>query len=400
MGASVIWKRFPDMRDGFISETARRFRRNRERIARQWIQAIQKHHPPREAAPPPPRPVLDTIPTLIEGIAWHLEHPGGRLSVETPAVRTAIELGRVRHAQGYGAEDILNEYGLLAPVLFDELCDLADHADPPLRPSTVIKAAMLLFSAISAIERATTSHVLALVRARVIEREDRLSAFNRAVSHEIKNQIATIISAGQLLEANGPMSAEQQHRFAGMVTRNAEDIAATLENLLMLARIEDASPQYRQAPIADVVQRVFEQCRGSAEEGSVKLEIEGKLPDVNVPDGAWYVALLNYVRNAIKYRNPTGESPYVKISGAIERNENGAEELVLRVADNGLGVPEEKRGKLFTRFFRAHAGTHPGTGLGLAIVREMIQALGGRAWAEFPGTGSVFYLAVPFHASA
>jgi signal transduction histidine kinase len=340
------------------------------------------------------------MPTLIEGIAWQLEHPGGRLSVETPAVRTAIDLGKLRYSQGYGAEDILTEYGLLAPVLFDELCELADRADPPQRPSTILKTASLLFNAIAAIERATTTHVLTLVRARVIEREDRLSAFNRAVSHEIKNRIATIVSAGQLLEASQPLSPGRQHQFAEMVTRNAEDIAATLENLLMLARIEDTSPTYRQAPLADVVRRVFEQCRGSAEAGAVSLDIVGELPDVKVPDGAWYVALLNYVRNAIKYRNPDEKAPHVRISAAIEENGRAEKELVLRVADNGLGVPEDKRGELFTRFFRAHASTHPGTGLGLAIVRDMIQALGGRAWAEFPKTGSVFCLAVPLHATA
>jgi signal transduction histidine kinase len=73
-------------------------------------------------------------------------------------------------------------------------------------------------------------------------------------------------------------------------------------------------------------------------------------------------------------------------------------EVVVRVSDNGLGVPQESREQLFQRFFRAHDQTvtgEEGTGLGLSIVRETVEAVGGRAWAEFPGDGSVFAFAVP-----
>jgi signal transduction histidine kinase len=72
--------------------------------------------------------------------------------------------------------------------------------------------------------------------------------------------------------------------------------------------------------------------------------------------------------------------------------------VVVRVSDNGLGVPREAREQLFHRFFRAHEATvtgEEGTGLGLSIVRETVEALGGRAWAEFPADGSVFAFAVP-----
>ena len=71
--------------------------------------------------------------------------------------------------------------------------------------------------------------------------------------------------------------------------------------------------------------------------------------------------------------------------------------FVVRVRDNGLGVPPEKRHDLFQHFFRAHETITDaeGTGLGLSIVRETATALGGSAWAEFPPEGAVFAFSFP-----
>jgi len=73
--------------------------------------------------------------------------------------------------------------------------------------------------------------------------------------------------------------------------------------------------------------------------------------------------------------------------------------VVIRVHDNGIGVPAEKREKLFQEFYRAHDDTVTdanGSGLGLSIVRETVESIGGRAWAEFPeDTGSTFAFAIP-----
>jgi signal transduction histidine kinase len=72
---------------------------------------------------------------------------------------------------------------------------------------------------------------------------------------------------------------------------------------------------------------------------------------------------------------------------------------VVRVRDNGIGVPEPSRAKLFRQFYRAHGETVTeveGTGLGLSIVRETAESLGGSAWAEFPEDGgTVFAFSLP-----
>ena len=72
---------------------------------------------------------------------------------------------------------------------------------------------------------------------------------------------------------------------------------------------------------------------------------------------------------------------------------------MIRVSDNGIGIPADKRERLFQEFYRAHGETvteAQGTGLGLSIVRETVESIGGRAWAEFPEQeGTVFAFAIP-----
>ena len=80
--------------------------------------------------------------------------------------------------------------------------------------------------------------------------------------------------------------------------------------------------------------------------------------------------------------------------------------MTVVVQDNGIGVPEAQRARLFERFFRAHTAEPSrvsaieGTGLGLSIVRETVQALGGRVGVEFPAEGTVFTFTLPCRRAA
>ncbi|MFL5606002.1 MAG: sensor histidine kinase, partial [Gemmatimonadaceae bacterium] len=107
----------------------------------------------------------------------------------------------------------------------------------------------------------------------------------------------------------------------------------------------------------------------------------------------------NYVSNAIKYADPAKGVRWAEISAElVPTSPDHDGELIIRVKDNGLGVPADARPKLFEQFFRAHTATvsAEGTGLGLNIVQETMESLGGRAWAEFPDEGgSVFAISFP-----
>ena len=85
------------------------------------------------------------------------------------------------------------------------------------------------------------------------------------------------------------------------------------------------------------------------------------------------------------------------ITASREQGPKDVPEIVVRVRDNGLGVPVEKRDRLFERFYRAHETITEveGTGLGLSIVRETARSQGGRTWADFPDVGSEFAFSLP-----
>jgi len=95
--------------------------------------------------------------------------------------------------------------------------------------------------------------------------------------------------------------------------------------------------------------------------------------------------------NAIKYQNPEN-TPHVWVSAEARMGE-----IVFRVKDNGTGFEPEHAESIFAPFKRLHAqGRHSGTGLGLAICRKIVEAHGGRIWAEAkPGQGAIFFFTLP-----
>ena len=174
-----------------------------------------------------------------------------------------------------------------------------------------------------------------------------------------------------------------------------------LENLLELTRLEASSEgrQERRILLHRAVQEAVRELRQAARSGGVDIRV-GVLPEVEVSAAATELAVTNYVSNAIKYASPDAAVRWVEVSASIGENpETGEREIVVEVRDNGLSVPEEKRARLFTQFFRAHTDTVTGiegTGLGLSIVRDALQSIGGRAWVLFPEEGgSCFCFSLP-----
>jgi len=177
--------------------------------------------------------------------------------------------------------------------------------------------------------------------------------------------------------------------------RTAQVTHTPIEQHLDAARV-------RVQPHVQAAAEAVRQLRQLARAREVAVRLSPDLPAVEVNAAAVELCLTNYISNAIKYSDPAKAERWVEIRSRLEqrRDDDGAAELIVEVSDNGLGVPDEARRKLFDRFFRAHAegpvSGVEGTGLGLSIVRETVAMLGGRAWAE-PGTsgGSVFAFSLP-----
>lgn len=367
-------------------------------LARRWHERIAERAniEPRRVFPTPA--ILDDVPRLVEGIADYIENPVNEVGADTVVITSAIEIGALRFRQGFDVYEILKEYEILGGILYCHLAAVADRIVDRCDQRRLLLCSQRLFRAIALIQQASVLNFLRLADARKAEREEQLRTFNRAVSHEIKNRIGTLLGASEALRSLPMDASTDQMQFIDILVRNTRSLQHTVENLVALSRTDNDARQHHNLQLAVAAREAARQLRENARAAHVELRIE-QLPQVEVNAAAVELCVTNYLSNAIKYADPSKPHRYAAISGSIESSSTGGREVVVRVRDNGLGVPEDKRRSLFQRFYRAHDATTTradGTGLGLSIVSETVASLGGRAWAEFPATGSVFAFSLPY----
>ena len=346
----------------------------------------------------PTESLLNHVPLLIDGIADYLEDPEADLSGESPVFPKAMELGALRHQQGFDAYEILKELEILGAIIFSFLEDVADESQVQGKRREFLRCWQRIAHAIELIRQATMTHFLRLSWERVNEREERLRRFNRMVSHELKNRVGAIRGAAHLMNEEW-LSEEEADRFHQMILDNSEELNRVLGNLESLSRVETDSRRNRNVLLPQAASEAVRQLRDQAQGKGIDVQLSDTLPSVEVDAAAVELCLVNYLSNALKYADPDKPERWVRIEGHLNALGSEGGELVVYVRDNGLGVPESARGRLFQRFYRAHSDTvtgAEGSGLGLNIVRETVESIGGRAWAEFPDTGgTIFAFSLP-----
>jgi signal transduction histidine kinase len=377
---------------------AERIRAAKTELTARWLERISDRASLGPNRVFPTDALLDHVPLLMLGIADYIADPAQSVSGDIPVLAKAMELGALRYAQGFDEYEILKEYEIFGGILFAFLARTVDDVDLPCTRGELLTCAHRLNRAIALIQQATATQYLRLMKERLSEREGRLRAFNRALTHELRNRIGACIGAGQLLELPD-LPAAKHMELAGVVVRNADSMRILMDNLLQLTRVDGESRHQRHVRLPQAAAESARQLREMARTHGVEVRISDSLPDVEVSAAVVELCLTNFISNGIKYADSSKPRRWVDVQGRIVRDDTGtASEVVVEIRDNGVGVPESERPRLFERFFRAQdasTSSVEGTGLGLSIVREAVQTLGGRAWAEFPSDGSLFAFAVP-----
>jgi len=222
--------------------------------------------------------------------------------------------------------------------------------------------------------------------------EELKSTLLDAIAHEFKTPLTSIKAAATALLSETVPKAEEQRELISIVNEEADHLGRLVTEALQMARIEAGKIQLnkRMHPIEELISNALQQMRPLAEGRTLEVSIARGLPNVPVDPELMQLAIRQLLDNALKYSPP--DSP-VTIR-ALRRNGG----LEIKVSDQGSGIPERDRSRVFDKYYRGsnNRSRVTGTGMGLTIAREIIRAHGGEIWVESePGKGSEFSFTLP-----
>lgn len=221
--------------------------------------------------------------------------------------------------------------------------------------------------------------------------------FAANVSHELKTPVAAVRSLAETLLRGAKDDEAVRDKFIVSLHQETERLSLILQDLLDLLRIESGEfhLQKKKVSLKDVCADVFRKFTEEILRKNIQAEIHINDNDAAVFADANAVEhiLHNLVENAVKY---TQEGGRITVEASADGEKN---EVRVSVRDTGIGIPSVDLQRIFERFYRvdkARSRELGGTGLGLSIVKHLVEAHGGRVWAESQlNRGSTFYFTLP-----
>lgn len=215
--------------------------------------------------------------------------------------------------------------------------------------------------------------------------------FSANVSHELKTPLQSIMGSAELLE-NGLVKEEDKSRFLGHIRQEAERLLMLIEDIMRLSQLDEGGDMpFETLSLRMITGEVFSVLRDAAAEKNIELSVEGDAGEITGVKRLVFEILYNLCDNGIKYGNNGG-----RVVVSIKDKEN---ESVIKVEDNGIGIANEHKDRVFERFYRvdkSHSKKSGGTGLGLSIVKNSVKYLGGRIEIHSKeGTGTEVTVALP-----
>ncbi len=215
---------------------------------------------------------------------------------------------------------------------------------------------------------------LARANARLREIDSQKDEFLSQVSHEVRTPMASIRSFSDILLKNRDLDEEHTQRFLGIIQNESIRLTRLLDGILDLNQRESGEPAWEKMlfdPEA-ALDQAMESCEALAHTAGIALKRPKRKPKVLVYGNRDKLAqvFINLISNAIKYN--TSSAPAVVVSSAMRKGVYEA-----RVADNGPGIPESERERIFVKFVRGPVPRQAGAGLGLAISRQIVEQFNG-----------------------
>lgn len=235
---------------------------------------------------------------------------------------------------------------------------------------------------------------------KIVERSK--TEFVSIASHQLRTPLTTINLFTEMLQKGdvGELN-KKQSEYLYQIRNSIKRMIGLVNDLLNVSRIETGRLMINPKPayLEDLIKNVIDECKFLTMGKVCKLEFKhtkSKLPAVMIDENLLHQALHNLVVNAIAYSSPEKKCAVtVKLSRRLSEND-----YLISVKDEGIGIPDGAKMKLFNKFFRADNAikmTSNGTGLGLYLVKMVMAESGGKVWFESEeNKGSIFYISIPF----
>lgn len=227
------------------------------------------------------------------------------------------------------------------------------------------------------------------------------SSFISIASHQLRTPLTSIRWYSEMLlsEDAGPLN-EMQRDFASEVNSGTLRLYNTIDLLLSISRIENGTLKQstEKVNIVKLMNEVIEEFKPQLSPKALTMNVslpQGDISDIDLDPLLLRQVFLNLIANSIQYTNNGGI-----INVSIEKREG---EYLCRVQDNGIGIPDEEKSRIFSKFYRAQNASNKvpdGSGLGLSLVKGLIESWGGKVWFDSEiGKGTTFNVTVPEHPS-
>ena len=257
-----------------------------------------------------------------------------------------------------------------------------------LTPVQTGEGRFVLASIVDVTERQRTEQQLKSQAEELARSNAELEKFAYVTSHDLQEPIRMVSSFCQLLRREyGERLDERGGRWLGFAVEGAERMQRLVEDLLDYSRVQTRPRELESTDLRQVVEEALRNLDPAGEEARIDV---GPLPAIVADHSQMLRLFQNLLANALKFRS---QRP-LEISISAQKEGDG---WLLRVADNGIGIPPAHSERIFELFKRLHPRErYPGTGIGLAMCRTIVQRHGGRIWVEStPGQGSTFLVFMP-----
>ena len=387
--------------DDYAGMVSRRLAAERIALSSRWLARLNALLEVSANEVFPTDQLLDHIPTLIGEVAAYLNAPEGEeISANAAVIAKARELGSLRHKQRASVHQVLREHEILAEILETFVAEETQRLGLEPRSAECFELQKRLGRSTRTLMRTTVETFISEYTTTIQAQNERMQAFNRLVSHELRSHVGTLRFAGALLTNDAVQG--DFHRVGKVATTirtNTDRLSWLIDNLQRVARLGDIldAPSHQQVDVGIIAGEVARQLDDMARARSVTIHIGAVLPTLTLDPARLELLLLNLASNGIKYSDPAKSDRFVR----IECLDAASSPVELVVRDNGLGIASQHQSAVFERFFRAHAHLDEtlgisGTGLGLSIVVDCAHGLGGTIRCDStPGQGTAFTLTLP-----